>query len=419
MESNKDEALRALAIARTKLEEGDGKGAKKFAQKSQSLYASQEAAEVIRKADQAVPKASGFEKENGASSTAHRTPKSSADGGSSPSSTESKSFTTVQVKIVERVRKCRHTSYYEILELQKEATDAQIKKSYRKLALQLHPDKNGAPGADEAFKMVSRAFQILSDEQKRSAYDRYGDDSDVRAASSSSSPFARHAFNSYDDEMSPNDLFNMFFNGMGGGFGGGGPFGGVSAGGFTTFPGGIRVQTFGGGPSPGVRRRAGRQAPQQQQQQQQQPQSTSFGQLLPLLILFLIVALPNLLGSSSTTSTDTQPKFSFTPTPQFTVQRETPNHHIPFYITPDTHTKFSRHKLSRIDHHAEVSFVNRLNDQCHTEVATQRQAMQAAQGWFGIKDKDAWNKARLLDRPSCRQLEAWGYNVQRENYQYY
>jgi len=75
-------------------------------------------------------------------------------------------YTVEQIAIVERVRKCKHHEYYEILELEKTANDSQVKKrysnligivltnSYRKLALQLHPDKNGAPGADEAFKSI-------------------------------------------------------------------------------------------------------------------------------------------------------------------------------------------------------------------------------------------------------------------------
>lgn len=55
---------------------------------------------------------------------------------------------------MDRVRKCKHTAYYEILDIKKTADDAEIKKSYRKLALLLHPDKNAVPGADEAFKCI-------------------------------------------------------------------------------------------------------------------------------------------------------------------------------------------------------------------------------------------------------------------------
>jgi len=64
--------------------------------------------------------------------------------------------------------------YYEILSLAKDATDADIKRSYRKLARQYHPDVNKEAGAEEMFKELSEAYAILSDPQQRAAYDRYG-----------------------------------------------------------------------------------------------------------------------------------------------------------------------------------------------------------------------------------------------------
>jgi len=74
-------------------------------------------------------------------------------------------------------RKLSHTgtALYEILDLQKGASEVEIKKSYRKLALKYHPDKNpnNAP-AEAKFKEINRAHGILSDESKRSIYDKYG-----------------------------------------------------------------------------------------------------------------------------------------------------------------------------------------------------------------------------------------------------
>ena len=64
--------------------------------------------------------------------------------------------------------------YYEMLGVSRSASDADVKKAYRKLALKLHPDKCKAAGAEEAFKSVSKAFACLSDGDKRAAYDRYG-----------------------------------------------------------------------------------------------------------------------------------------------------------------------------------------------------------------------------------------------------
>jgi len=96
--------------------------------------------------------------------------------------------------------------YYDILGVQPNATVDEIKKAYRKLALKLHPDKN--PDNDpEQFKQLSQAYEVLSDEKKRSLYDQVGEQGMKEGAGSG-------GFHGSD----PFDIFNMFF-------GGGSPFG--------------------------------------------------------------------------------------------------------------------------------------------------------------------------------------------------
>lgn len=64
--------------------------------------------------------------------------------------------------------------YYEVLGVPRDASKEQLKRRYRELALQLHPDRNKAPDAEARFKEVSEAYAVLSDDQKRQAYDRFG-----------------------------------------------------------------------------------------------------------------------------------------------------------------------------------------------------------------------------------------------------
>ncbi|VDO53927.1 unnamed protein product [Brugia timori] len=66
--------------------------------------------------------------------------------------------------------------YYKVLGIAKGASDDEIKKAYRKMALKYHPDKNKEPGSEAKFKEVAEAYDVLSDPKKKEIYDKFGED---------------------------------------------------------------------------------------------------------------------------------------------------------------------------------------------------------------------------------------------------
>lgn len=118
--------------------------------------------------------------------------------------------------------------YYEVLEVTKTATADEIKKAYRKKAIQYHPDKNpGDKEAEEKFKEAAEAYDVLSNPDKRARYDQFGH-AGMGGAAGNGGPFG-----GFGGGMSMDDIFSMFgdiFGGHSGGFSGfGGGFGGGSA----------------------------------------------------------------------------------------------------------------------------------------------------------------------------------------------
>ncbi|MEA1920773.1 MAG: DnaJ C-terminal domain-containing protein [Campylobacterota bacterium] len=116
-------------------------------------------------------------------------------------------------------------SLYETLEVSKGASEAEIKKAYRKLARQYHPDVNKDPKAEDKFKEVNAAYEVLSDKEKRAQYDQYGDQ---MFGGQNFHDFARGQGSNVDLD----DILRNIFGGGGGGFGGGASgFGGGGFGG--------------------------------------------------------------------------------------------------------------------------------------------------------------------------------------------
>lgn len=278
--------------------------------------------------------------------------------------------------------------------------------------------------------VVSRAFQVLSDADKKAQFDRFGGDPDSRFGGGSqpaSSPFSGFARSPggrgggpmFEDEISPEELFRQFFGGgMGGGFGGG-PFGtlnpshilsmsntyGSTGGGmFDTGPGfvfnlgggpGVRVHQFGGG-------RPRRRPPGGNQPAQEPPSLTSTLQsLLPLLLLFILPILSSFFGGSSTPS---GPSMRFDgPAKPHTLAHVSRDLKVNYWVDPNAVRDFGKGQWRSLDRSAEVRYMGRLSQECENEQMIQSRMMQDAQGFFWT-DEEKMREAREMDLRSCRRL---------------
>ncbi|XP_001352723.2 dnaJ protein homolog 1 [Drosophila persimilis] len=172
--------------------------------------------------------------------------------------------------------------FYKILGIDKKANDDEIKKAYRKLALKYHPDKNKSPQAEERFKEIAEAYEVLSDKKKRDIFDQYGEEGlkgGMPGPDGKSQPDGGFQYQFHGD---PRATFAQFFGAsdpFGAFFGGGdNMFGGVGGvpcsntsevflnmgaddmfGGFNPNAGAFRSQSFNA------------QAPSRKRQQQQDP----------------------------------------------------------------------------------------------------------------------------------------------------
>jgi len=114
------------------------------------------------------------------------------------------------------------TDYYEVLGVSKSATVEEIKKAYRKKALQFHPDRNpGNPEAEKQFKEISEAYEVLSDDKKRQMYDRYGAEA-LSGMGTASHAYTGHGFASMEEALRTfmgafggDSIFESMFGGFG------------------------------------------------------------------------------------------------------------------------------------------------------------------------------------------------------------
>ncbi|XVE71440.1 hypothetical protein DITRI_Ditri10aG0150200 [Diplodiscus trichospermus] len=278
MDGNKDDALKCLKIGKEALDGGDRARALKFLTKARRLDPTLPLDNLLSAAAESEsdgrtsPESPGSTKGPSQSkpsdhpSIRQRNPSTGSAASSSSSPTASAGgYTEEQITIVKQIKKKK--DYYEILGLEKTCSVEDVRKAYRKLSLKVHPDKNKAPGAEEAFKAVSKAFQCLSNEESRKKYDLVGSDEPVyERRASAYRGGGGNGFNGfYDADFDADEIFRSFF------------FGGMP-------PATTQFRSFNFGPGMGAR--TGDHG------------STGFNlrmliQLLPVLLIFLLNFLPS------------------------------------------------------------------------------------------------------------------------------
>jgi DnaJ-domain-containing protein 1 len=418
--ANRDEAEKCRDLAKEFLQRGEWAKAARFFEKSERLYplagvkAMRQKAEQMMREQQESPKPKPSTPRPSAPSSSS----SSSGSSSTPSTaggaaaTTTRPFTSEQEGGAKKILAVSKRSHYEVLGLNRDANDNDIKKAYRKLALKFHPDKNSAPSAEGAFKAITNAHDILSDKDKRRIYDQVGHDQaeqTMNAGGHGGGGFGggfphgmggfRHT--AHGVEVSPEELFNMFFGGSG----------------FRQFNGRARTQ---------------------QQQRYREQQNDARGQqeggnggmmqllqILPIIVLFLM--------SFANSGTTSQPVFSLNPQPPYLIPKSTPSPlKIPFYVTENferyhpcgsfawgairflqTHHHLTSPPFSpsyyhlssgteghrRVIREVESEYRSRLAHSCHMEQAHKTRRLQQA------RSVEQRNAANTLSMPYCDEWE--------------
>jgi len=161
---------------------------------------------------------------------------------------------------------------------------------------------------------------------------------------------------------------------------------------------GVRVHQMGGG--------APRRRPHNHANQPPASPLAALQSLLPLLLLFIIPLLSSLFSGGA----PTYPSVRFdNPLPPKTEHHTSYRLKVDYYVNPNEVVDYRNWKS--LDKHVEERYTEMLVGQCNIEIDRQRQAKQAAQG-FWSRDEVKYEEARRMPTPACRKLESWGYRIQ-------
>ncbi len=365
--ANQGEAEKCRDLGKKFLQAGEWAKAVKFFDKSLQLYPLPGVAGMRDRAQSNLDKPAASSSSSSSSSGSTTREANADDSGSSPRSEASstgvsgRNYTPEQEQGAKGLIALGKKDHYKVLGVSRSANDAEIKKAYRKLSLKYHPDKNSAPSAENAFKAINAAYDVLSDKEKRNMYDQVGHESAQSMNNGGGSSGFGGGFHGspfhfgQQGEINPEELFNMFFSGAG-----------------------LRQRGTGRGQHFFHQQFGGNQRAQQEthrgEEAEHKPQG--FGQLLqllPMLLLFLLSF------SSFGGNTQPQPLFSLSKTSHYMHHmKTTTSSHVmpgtPFYASQELYTHHQRNRLSQFDRlKIEREVHNQYNAMLHTNCAKEKQ----------------------------------------------
>lgn len=315
MDSNKDEALKCIGIAKEAIAAGNKERALKFIKISQRLNSSLSVDDLLM----------ACEKMDSSSPNGNHHDQSRSQARAEKAVNKERNYTDEHVKLIRKVN--QNKDYYEILGVEKSCSAEDIRKAYRKLSLKVHPDKNKAPGAEDAFKKVSKAFKCLSEEGSRRQYDQTGHVEEFehsqqhvrRRRQSSASDF-------YGDDFDPDEIFRSFF-GQTNGF--------HSSHVFRTQN---RTTEVNGG----------------------RPGFMILVQLLPFLIILILTSLPS-----------SEPEYSLQKTYSYQIPRMTEKYGVGFFVKSvdfDRNFQVGSESRAKLEESVIHDYKNLLGRHCHVEL---------------------------------------------------
>ncbi|KAF2887219.1 hypothetical protein ILUMI_18954 [Ignelater luminosus] len=357
MDVNKDEAERCIEIAEKFIKGRNKEKAEKFLRKAERLFPSRRAKNLLTRVRLMSPAAKA-EKEPPKRKEPPKTKMPSTSQG-----------TREQYETVKKVSNCK--DYYEILGVNKDATDSDIRKAYKKLALHLHPDKNKCAGAVEAFKTIGNAMAVLTDSEKRRQYDKvHFDKGAVLSSREHQRTYTCSYTRNYKAETSTEDFLNMCF-------------------GSNNDNPNIFVKRNGRVYRPNINNEEIRN----NQREQQQNGFTAFFQILPILLAILL--------SMASSFFISDPAYSLQQTAKYTVLRETENLRLQYYVKESFNTEHQA-AVRRLEAAIEEEYLTSLRHACYREKHYRDSMMWKARG-FG--DRQMFQQAQEISTPSCEKLQ--------------